>query len=438
MHDRRRGDATRVRDLLAEAELLQRQGDDERAADLYRQVVATAGDDEGEPEAVIFALLKLGDYYGERGNVPLAVQCYSDAEQRSAELDFAHGVLDCLQRRGSLLMAAGQWTDGVLVATRGRELAGRLGDESFESVFLGLLGQLERRLGHHEKSLEYAFEGLQKAQRLGALEEELTFLADMALVSLGTEDFEGARRQADAGLRRARETGRSERTPVFLGQLCHALRGQGKLAEARERAEEGLAVAADGNDRKEMATFHHDLALLSRDVGDGEGARTNALAAYRLFLEMGHQEGALTSLRCLSLVLGEAGDSEAAFKGFVDSLVLAASMEQRLFMTTFLDIGKLVRTHWQRNAFDDLLQGVAAVDEFFAGLERELDTAGGEFTHLAWLRLVLDCVRQAASSRGRTSSPEATMARSLAAQADAKMDVQMQALVAELYGDSGA
>mgnify|MGYP001554778535 CR=1 FL=1 len=422
----------KVRELLAEAERLQREGDSARARELYRRLVSMALEKGGGQEEIIFALLRLGDIYAEGGNEDLALECYRDAEERSAEIGFSQGVLDCIQRRGTTHVIAGRWTDGAKVAAEGRELANNLGDKAFEAVFLGLLGQIERRLGNHDHALECAFEGLQISQMMGNLDEELTFLADMALISLGKQDFEGARRQADSGLRRAQETGKLDRCAVFLGQKCHALRGLGDIDAARECAQEGLESAQNSNDRKEIATFRHDLALLAQESGDIDGAKENSLEAYKLFLEMGNKEGALTSLRCLSLVFADMGDWEASFKGLIDGLVLAASMDRRLFMGTFLDVGSISHRLWINKSYDDMLNGLALMDEFFNSLEEQLEKDSQE-TYLTYLKLILDCLRNMAMTRGDKTSSHLQKACEIAAEVDSAIGAGMQPLMADFF-----
>ena len=423
----------KVRELLAEAERMQKEGDSEKAGQLYRRLVSLALEKGGGQEEIIFALLRLGDIYAEGSNEQLALECYRDAEQRAAEIGFTQGVLDCIQRRGTTHVIAGRWTEGAKVAAEGRELAHKFDDKAFEAVFLGLLGQIERRLGNHEHALECAFEGLQISQLMGNLDEELTFLADMALISLGKQDYDGAQRQADSGLRRAQETGKLDRCAVFLGQKCHALRGLGDIEGARKCAQEGLEAAMAGNDRKEIATFRHDLALLAQESGDTEGAKENSLEAYKLFLEMGNKEGALTSLRCLSLVFADIGDWEAAFKGLIDGLVLAASMDRRLFMGTFLDVGSITHRLWLNKKYDDILNGMELMDEFFASLEKQLEEQSDQETYLTYLKLILDCLRNLGMSRGDGTSSHVERAREIAGEIDGAIGAGMQPLITEFF-----
>ena len=149
-------------------------------------------------------------------------------------------------------------------------------------TFIGLMGQIERRIGNYGKALEHAMNGLELAQKESNYDEEMTFLSDMVLISLAQEDYEGAVKQAEMGLRRAAETNRQVRSVVFLGQKSQALLRLGKTDEAREIAAQGLKAATENNVPKEIATFHHDLAQIDLFKKDDKIALEHALQAYEI------------------------------------------------------------------------------------------------------------------------------------------------------------
>ena len=423
-----------VREILTQAERLQREGRLDGATQLYRRLLSIAIEQEGGQEEIIFALLRLGDIYLEGGQESLAFECYRDAEERSLGIDFQEGVLDCTQRRGAAHLIAGRWVEAAKAAKEGRDLARRLELRSFEAVFLGLLGQVERRMGNHESALNCAFEGLQVSQMLGNLDEELTFLADMALISLGKGDYEGAKRQAESGIRRAKEAVKPERLAVFLGQKCHALRGCGEIDAARACAKEGLELAVDNGDKKEEATFRHDLALFCQESGDIDGARKHSLEAYKAFLSMGNKEGALTSLRCLTMVFAEMGDWEGSVKGLIDALVLAASMEQRLFLGTFLDLKSIVAHFWRQGRFDDANSVLAHMKQFFGDLEKELDASPSKDNYLHYLRLSVEVLSEFVSSKGRDKDGSDALEGVIekAKEVDSTIDMGLEDFILEL------
>lgn len=408
-----------LRSMLEAAELSQLRGDLQDAERRYRELLAFVGEEGGLPEEVILVLLRLGDVHAAAGRTERALSCWADAEERSCDAGFTSGILECLQRSASAHLTAGTWRSAADAALRGRDLARANGERSLETVFLGIMGQVERRRGNFDAALGFAMDGLQLAQQLGNLEEELTFLADLSLVSLARQDFDGALRQAEIGLRRAREAERPNRATVFLGQKCHALRGLGDLDGARGAAEEGLAWAREHGDDREAATFLHDLALLARERGDQEAALESSLSSYRLFLERGNREGALTSLRCLAQLLAERGDWEAAFKAILDALVLATTMDRELFLVTFFTVAAVATSLWGRGDVDGLSAGLDLVDEFFDGLAERLEADPADSTSmLANLRAAVASLRAAVASGGDAARPEYEEARRLAGGVD--------------------
>ena len=361
----------KIDEMAADAEGLLKTGDIDKAAALYRQIVVLAGDENAN--IIILSLLRLGEIAIGSGNFDMAIECYKEVEERSLSEGFTAGLLDAIQRRATLLMAAGRWDEALKAAGDGVDKASKLDESLYKMTFLGLLGQIERRIGNYAKSLEHAMDGLELAQKESNYDEELTFLSDMVLISLGQDDFNGAVKQAEMGLRRAAETKRQVRSIVFLGQKSQALLRLGKIDEARAIASQGLEAAIENDVSKEIATFHHDLAQIDLFKNDNETALKHALEAYEKYRSLGNKEGILATLRTLNRSLLVTGDWDAAFRGLVDAMVLSVSMNRNLFYSTFRDVSYFISVLCEKREFDAIKSGIETIGVFFTSVKTELN-----------------------------------------------------------------
>jgi tetratricopeptide (TPR) repeat protein len=413
----------KIDEMAADAEGLLKGGNVEKAAALYRQIIVMAGDHHAN--VVILSLLRLGEISVASGNIDMAIECYREVEERSLNEGFTAGLLDAIQRRATLLMAAGRWDDALKAADNGAENASTLDETLYQMTFIGLLGQIERRIGNYDKALNYAMNGLKLAQKESNYEEELTFLSDMVLISLSQEDFKGAVKQAEMGIRRAQETNRNGRSVVFLGQKSQALLRLGKLDEARDIAAQGLEVAIENDTFREIATFHHDLAQIDLLKNDEKTALEHALIAYDIYRSLGNKEGILATLRTLNRTLLVTGDWDAAFRGLVDAMVLSVSMNRDLFFSTFRDISYFISVLCEKGEFDAIKSGIEIISVFFASIKVELSEGAmvpvdkiTQPSYLTYVEELLSAFSYACDSKGDINSDPAKEALKVSASID--------------------
>jgi len=420
---------------LEEAAQIRSRGVAADAIPVLREAMVFIENNGGGEDEAILVLLRLGDVHAEAGQDDQALECYNEAAERSQKTSFIQGVLDATQRRVAVYVTSGRWQMAADTAREGRSIAASLGDKTYEAVFVGLLGQIARRGGDLDLALSLAFDGLQLAQASGNFDEELTFLGDMALVSLDKGNYQEALEQAEAGCRRCLETGRESRAIVFLGQKCHALRGLSRFDDARDCARDGLLCAENEGNVKEIATFLHDLALLELIDGNVEDAVKSCMKSYKLFLELGNKEGALTTLRGLAQMFAQGGDWEAAFNATVDAMVLSADMDKRLFLNACLGIPRLTEQMWRTKSFAKIEHGLGIVDVFFEHIEKNLQGEDGSPNLLGALRTMIASLVAAARSRGNGDSDEAMEARELASRVDATIGTTLEDFINGLYED---
>ena len=123
----------KIDEMASDAESLLKKGEIDKAAAIYRQIVVLAKDE--KENIVILSLLRLGEIAVATGEIDRAIECYKDVEARSLKDGFSAGIVDAIQRRATLLMAAGRWEEARDTAFSGKERATAFDDISFQIIF---------------------------------------------------------------------------------------------------------------------------------------------------------------------------------------------------------------------------------------------------------------------------------------------------------------
>lgn len=199
------------------------------------------------------------------------------------------------------------WNSDMLMGLKGleresitwlKQAAGVNSDARIQVAFWSEIGQAHNSLGEYELALVYYDIALGFSERFAMHGQTAATLAGKGIALKNLNRYDEAKATFDKAENCYRKLGK---WPEFgtLHSLANLFSHMGKHAQARYTAERALKLAIKEGDRVKESAAKHTLAGIHLDIGALDEALELALAAYRMFAELGES---YRNLQCMVLL----------------------------------------------------------------------------------------------------------------------------------------
>jgi predicted ATPase/class 3 adenylate cyclase len=227
--------------------------------------------------------------------------------------------LDCL---GYLAQGRGEYERAAGLHEQALELANQAGDERIAGYALINLGTAAVYQGRYEQAAEHYSEALARVRRAGDKRAAGSVLNNLGALAFLQEEYGRATDRYQEALSGYREVGDRQHIAATLANLGEALQHQGEFERAEVHLAEALPVFREIGD-KPMAAFAllglGRLALDQQDLNRAAGLLTDSLELYRRVEDVAGIAECLEALAELAAGSGEAERGARLF-GAADAL----------------------------------------------------------------------------------------------------------------------
>ena len=327
-------------------DLYGQQGELDKANDYHRKVVAIAAETR-ENTHLVNSLQKIARAEHELGRLQQSVDVYTQIREHILSLDdeeaeeFIGEYIDACQEQADVLRMMGRMDEA-------RELLHEVVDkcEAMESPIgvatalcsLGVICQIESRYdeaeGHHRKSVEISEEeGWDDGLSLN--------YGNLAMLNINRRNFDEAERYATLAYRIDREE-RDQAGKIHYYQLLTTIEiERGRLEKAEVYGQKALKLSERHGDREDIAVCHGKLGFLYRKMGRFAESEKWTVLSLEAVTEMEHDDGIaaqqfeLAELRKAEGKIAEAGElARTALKRYQDLNSAAMIQEVEQFIAT--------------------------------------------------------------------------------------------------------
>jgi CHAT domain-containing protein/Tfp pilus assembly protein PilF len=213
----------------------------------------------------------------------------------------------------------------------------KLGDKSFESLTLNVMGNVYSALGEKQKALDYYQQALLLARTAGVSVGEATVLGNIGKAYAAIGDKLKALeyyQQALPSLRAIRDRSREVSTLSIIGRIYADL---GEKKRALDYYSQALSLYKEAGNRGEEAFALYSIGRIYNDLGKHQKALGNYQQALLLYKVVGDQEGKSATLSRIADVYTDLGERRKSLDYYQQALTFIRVLGYRNTEATILN-----------------------------------------------------------------------------------------------------
>jgi class 3 adenylate cyclase/predicted ATPase len=299
IHERIGDTAARQADLRRLDQLVDRQHDVKRQAQLLNAWAA---------------------FYRDTSDYPAAVAALEQAIAVAHTIDDQASEARSLTIWGQVMEYQGAFSEAQNYFEQALTLYRRIAYRRGEATNLSHLGNVHHYLGAYQAARTYDLEALAIRRSIGDRASEATSLTNLGIVSIQLGEIELAKGYQQQALQLTRAIGDRSGEALSLANIGHIYQLQGDFASARRYVEDALRVCQTLGERRREANCLNVLGQVWRDVGDYARAQRCFEEALTIQLEIGDHSQAAYSAGNLAYLLtqSDAPGLEARYQQALD------------------------------------------------------------------------------------------------------------------------
>lgn len=228
---------------------------------------------------------------------------------------------------------------------------------------VGVLGQLNARLGRHKDAMEYAKEGYETAVTFEDAWRQAVFKIDQSGLHQIAGDFDAAIAAATQALELSRVVHNDEAELAAIGRLAECHLDRGDLDAAQRYATTGLGHATQLRVPKQAAGFHYDLGRVAASHGRLDKAVDHYKQAVTIAVDASLWEAASVPVTDLAAVAARIPDVDALWSVAAWGTALCGLLSERLWSTLLPSVVDALKRAVRTGPVATTRHGLVAVAE---------------------------------------------------------------------------
>jgi CHAT domain-containing protein/tetratricopeptide (TPR) repeat protein len=313
------------RALLTQGEQLIRQGNYQRAMDIYGLALEIAGQS-GDKGVTADAFRGIGSVQRLQGNYAEALEQYQKSLRICEEIDDKVGVAGTLNNIGIVHLYQGNYTEALEQYQKSLKINEEIGDKAGIARALNNIGLVHYRLGNYTEALEQYQKSLRICEEIGNKSGTASALNNIGETHRLQGNYVGALEQHQKSLRIKEEIGDKAGIASSLNNIGNVHTLQSNYTEALERYQKSLKIKEEIGDKAGIASTLDNIGELHYRQGNYTEALEQYQKSLRICEEIGDKSGIATSLNNIGLVQYRQGNYIEALEQCQKSLRIFEEM----------------------------------------------------------------------------------------------------------------